>query len=183
MAARQVSGVVSYGGMPKVFPREHSGTTIGASLLTATVASATSSQIGEAALNSPSVIPVILYGMLGGALIEVTHWYGLRTNKNFPVYARSPLYWITALIMVVLGGLLALLFLGSTGAPKDAVGLGLATPAVLQRLAAAGLTIVSDDGAGVRAKGTSPSAPKVSVAEWRDRGSITGPSWRDFLIG
>jgi hypothetical protein len=123
---------------------------------------------------------IFLYGMLGGALIELTHWYGLRTNRNFPAYARSMVYWILALIMVLLGGLLALLFLGPTGAAKDAIALGLATPAVLQRLAAAGLTLVGDRDGTVRGKGDSGT---LSLPEMRDRGSVAGPSLKDFFVG
>jgi hypothetical protein len=131
----------------------------------------------------PDSILVILYGTLGGALIEVVHWYGLRTNKNFPVYSRSLVYWVMAAIMVFLGGILAFLFLGSTGAPKDAIALGLATPAVLQKLAAAGLSLANDRDTSVRGKGGKDDPQLNTLPELRDRGSIVGPSFRDFFIG
>jgi hypothetical protein len=131
---------------------------------------------------SDSVL-VFLYGMLGGALIELTHWYGLRTNRNFPAYARSVVYWLTAVIMVVLGGLLAFLFLGPAGTAKDAIALGLATPAVLQRLAAAGLTLVGDRDSTVRGKGGADDGRTLSLPETRNRGSVSGPSLQDFFIG
>lgn len=115
--------------------------------------------------------------MLGGALIEITHWYGLRTNRNFPEYVRSVGYWFLAFVMVLLGGLIAMLFLGATGTPKDAIALGLATPAVLQRLGAAGLTLVGGGDGTVRGKGNDV------LPEMRDRGSASGPNIKDFFIG
>jgi hypothetical protein len=129
-----------------------------------------------AAVNIPDSASIILWGMLGGALIEITHWYGLRTNRNFPAYVRSVGYWVLAAIMVVLGGIIALLFLGTTGAPKDAIALGLATPAVLQKLAAAGLTLAGAGDDTVRGKGD-------ELPETRDRGSVAGPNLKDFLVG
>jgi len=46
---------------------------------------------------------------LGGALVELAHWWRLRPRK-FPVYARSPRYWIITVLMVLSGGGLALLY-------------------------------------------------------------------------
>jgi hypothetical protein len=87
------------------------------------------------------------------------------------------------MIMVVLGGVLAFLFLGPTGAGKDAIALGLATPAVLQRLGAAGLTLVGERDGTARGKGGATDGRTLALPQTRDRGSVAGPSLRDFFIG
>ncbi|CAN7620245.1 hypothetical protein [Rhizobium sp. LjRoot258] len=117
------------------------------------------------------MLALFCWGTLGGVLIELVHWYNLRTNQNFPAYAKSPLYWLTGAAMALAGGLVAVLFLGSTGDPKDAVGLGLAAPAVLQKLIAGGLTLADRTGAQGDAKGTELK-----------RGSASADI-KDFLIG
>lgn len=47
-------------------------------------------------------------GVAGGGLAELLKWYGIREqlHEGVPKYAKSWLYWIVTVVMVVTGGFL-----------------------------------------------------------------------------
>ena len=73
-------------------------------------------------------------GIAGGAANELMHWWGLRENPNLPEYAKRVFYWIVTLAMVLLGGGLAWIQLGSRADALIAFQIGLAAPMLLQKL-------------------------------------------------
>ncbi len=77
---------------------------------------------------------VFWIGCAGGIANEILHWWGLRENPNLPTYARSALYWVVTIAMVVLGGLIAWLQIAEKAEPYLAFQLGLAAPMLLQKL-------------------------------------------------
>ena len=84
-----------------------------------------------------SQLAVFGVGVAGGVTNEFLHWWGLREDVNLPEYARRSAYWIITVVMVLLGGGLALLQLGTGADALIAFQIGLAAPMVLQKLAKA----------------------------------------------
>jgi len=76
-------------------------------------------------------------GIFGGALAEFAKWIALReTNpNNFPIYARSIVYWIITIILMIVGGILALLY-GYTDVDALLVAnIGASAPLIIRALA------------------------------------------------
>ena len=73
-------------------------------------------------------------GIAGGAANELLHWWNLRQNPNLPEYAKSVFYWALTAGMIVLGGGLAWLQLGTQAEPLIAFQIGLVAPMLLQQL-------------------------------------------------
>jgi hypothetical protein len=84
-----------------------------------------------------SDLAVFSIGIAGGAANELLHWWGLRENPNLPEYAKRAFYWIITLGMVLLGGGLAWMQLGSHADALITFQVGLAAPMLLQKLATA----------------------------------------------
>jgi hypothetical protein len=82
-------------------------------------------------------IVVFLLGIVGGALAELLKWYQMRESPNLPVYARSPLYWIITVLMMLAGGVLALVQGVDAANPLLALNVGISAPLILKGLAAA----------------------------------------------
>jgi hypothetical protein len=49
-------------------------------------------------------------GTFGGFIAEAVRWYKIRESKNYPSYIKSPLYWLSTLVMIFIGGFLASLY-------------------------------------------------------------------------
>jgi hypothetical protein len=77
---------------------------------------------------------VFASGCAGGLVLELLHWYNLRTNINYPAYVRSAFYWIITAAMVACGGLLALFYFGNKADAIVAFHVGLSAPLILQKL-------------------------------------------------
>ena len=108
------------------------------------------------------------WGIAGGFAAEVLHWWRLFRNanagasSNFPVYAKSPVYWILTVILTGLGGLLVYAY-ASSGTELNAIlalNLGASAPLILQSFAT--------------------QAPKVSRDAVR---GATNPTIGNFLSG
>jgi hypothetical protein len=80
------------------------------------------------------------WGLLGGLLGELLHWFGIRhqLHRGVPDWSKSWLYWTVTILMAVAGGLLVLAYVG-TGAtlnPLLAINLGISAPLLLKTLSA-----------------------------------------------
>jgi hypothetical protein len=53
---------------------------------------------------------VFLLGCFGGSLGILLHWYRLRESEGLPKYAKSILYWLISIFMIIAGGILATLY-------------------------------------------------------------------------
>jgi hypothetical protein len=77
-----------------------------------------------------------LWGILGGFLAELLGWYRLRQQApaDFPLWAKSPIYWILTLLMIAAGGLLVVMYVASDMPLKAilAVNVGASAPLILQ---------------------------------------------------
>lgn len=79
---------------------------------------------------------VFLLGTLGACINEFMHWWNLKTDPAFPEYARRMKYWIITCTMVLIGGGLAVLYLGASVDALLALHIGLSAPLILQKLTA-----------------------------------------------
>lgn len=77
---------------------------------------------------------VFLAGLAGGAVLELLHWYAVRRDAEFPIYARSARYWVISGLMAVAGGGVAFLYFGDRADGIVAFHVGLSTPLILQKL-------------------------------------------------
>jgi hypothetical protein len=104
-----------------------------------------------------SAAQIFLVGLAGGMVLELLHWYNIRTDPQWPTYVSSPLYWIITMLMAAVGGGLALLYFGSQADAIVTFHVGLSTPLILQKLTT---TVANVPGA----KGTTASI--VSFFRW-----------------
>jgi len=82
-------------------------------------------------------VKVWLWGFLGGLAAEFLKWYNLRTSLAFPAYVRSPLYWLLTILMAVVGGVLATLYVEDVVEGRQkllALHIGVSAPLILALL-------------------------------------------------
>lgn len=91
---------------------------------------------------------VFLLGCSGGCINEFMHWWSLKTNPDFPEYARRVKYWIITGIMVLIGGGLAALYLGASVEALLALHIGLSAPLILQKLTTTAAAVQGARGGG-----------------------------------
>jgi drug/metabolite transporter (DMT)-like permease len=80
---------------------------------------------------------VFSVGCFGGILTETVKWFRIRESPNFPYYAKSPLYWILTLIMILCGGILTTFYGISKVNALLAVNIGASAPLIISLLASA----------------------------------------------
>jgi len=91
----------------------------------------------------------IVMALVGGVAAELLHWYALaRKPGAIAKYRGKPLYWITTLGMIALGGVMPLLYLQGSASALLCFHLGAATPIVVQKLVAAVPAGISHQGPG-----------------------------------
>src|SRR5271157_514645 len=91
---------------------------------------------------------VFLAGFLGGAILELMHWYNIRQRATWPIYSKSVTYWIITVAMAATGGLLTMFYFGSRADGIVALHVGLSTPLILQKLTTTIATVPGGKGGG-----------------------------------
>jgi hypothetical protein len=75
--------------------------------------------------------------LIGGVAAELLHWYALcRKPDTIAKYRGRPLYWVTTVGMILLGGAMPILYLSGSAQALLCFHLGAATPVIVQKLAA-----------------------------------------------
>ncbi|BBH12940.1 hypothetical protein [Chromobacterium haemolyticum] len=96
-----------------------------------------------------TLLTQVLIALCGGLAAELLHWYSLARKpggvKRFSVY---PVYWVTTVSMVALGGLMPVLYIQGTASALLCFHLGAATPVIVQKLIVSGPAIMAHQGAG-----------------------------------
>ncbi|MEI7857930.1 MAG: hypothetical protein WCH85_10560 [Methanomicrobiales archaeon] len=77
---------------------------------------------------------VFLVGCFGGIILEAVKWYGLRESANMPVYIKSAPYWAITIIMVLIGGGLAIFYGTVNVDPLLVVNIGASAPVIISAL-------------------------------------------------
>ena len=78
---------------------------------------------------------VFAVGAVGGALGELLKWYQLRESQNLPAYAKSPFYWIVTGLIILAGGVLAVLYKIPNSQLLLAANVGVTAPLIIKGLA------------------------------------------------
>lgn len=62
-----------------------------------------------------------IYGIVGGCCAELIGWYKIRTTlyKSYPDFAKSMVYWVLTILMILTGGGLVYVYIES-GSPQSA---------------------------------------------------------------
>jgi hypothetical protein len=81
-----------------------------------------------------------VYGVVGGILSELLGWFRLRQQapSEFPIWLKSPFYWVLTVLMILAGGALVVIYLRSSIdlKPIVAVNLGASAPLIIGSLVA-----------------------------------------------
>lgn len=87
-----------------------------------------------------NILEGFVYGVLGGMLSELLGWFKLRhqASNEFPLWLRSPSYWILTVLMIAAGGILVVIYMKSNIdlKPIVAVNLGASAPLMIGTLVA-----------------------------------------------
>jgi hypothetical protein len=85
-----------------------------------------------------SLLAQIAVALVGGLAAEMLHWYALaRKPGALAKYRLRPVYWITTIGMILLGGIMPLLYVQGSASALLCFHLGAATPVIVQKLIAA----------------------------------------------
>ena len=96
-----------------------------------------------------SLVAQIIVALAGGAAAEMLHWYALtRRPSALAKYRLRPVYWITTVGMILLGGLMPLLYVQGSASALLCFHLGAATPVIVQKLVAAVPSAIVHQGSG-----------------------------------
>ncbi|WP_321480589.1 hypothetical protein [uncultured Bacteroides sp.] len=79
-------------------------------------------------------LSVFLCGTFGGFLSELLKWYRIRESKELPFYAKSTVYWVITVLIILSGGLLATLYGTKDVSPILALNIGISAPLIIQNL-------------------------------------------------
>jgi H+/Cl- antiporter ClcA len=76
-----------------------------------------------------------LIGCFGGVMGEALNWYLRRESPRIAKYLKSARYWITTIIMILVGGLLAVLYGVEEKSAILVAHIGLTAPLIIKTLA------------------------------------------------
>ncbi len=97
----------------------------------------------------------VLIALAGGSAAELLHWYVLaRTNKPVSQFVRGPLYWLTTVCMILLGGMTPLLYVSGSANALLCFHLGATTPLRLAKLLSQLPDVVQGQGAAAPNRAT-----------------------------
>jgi hypothetical protein len=85
-------------------------------------------------------ITVFLLGVLGGVVGEVLKWWGLRDSLNNTTYKTTIQYWIITLLMILVGGIWAVVTDIGPDQKLAAFSAGLMAPLAISKVASAATT-------------------------------------------
>jgi hypothetical protein len=106
---------------------------------------------------------VLLFGMAGGLLPDVIRIVRERHDPAVPPFLKSPKFYLSLALGVLLGGFAAWLL--QAGTTKDAVIYGFAAPELMTRLASTGSP--GAEGEAYRGEApVSPESPHKSLRSW-----------------
>lgn len=77
---------------------------------------------------------VFLVGCFGGIILEAVKWYGLRESANLPVYLKSTFYWGLTIIMILIGGGLAIFYGTANVDALLVINIGASAPVIISAL-------------------------------------------------
>ena len=77
---------------------------------------------------------VFLVGCFGGIILEAVKWYGLRDSANLPVYCKSAPYWGITIVMILIGGGLAIFYGTENIDPLLVLNIGASAPVIISAL-------------------------------------------------
>lgn len=83
-------------------------------------------------MDNPSELITAFWGAAGGFIHEAARWVGLRQTLELPEYVKKLHYWLLTLLLVVMGGIVAVAF-----EPQDswqAMIVGASAPALITRI-------------------------------------------------
>ncbi len=76
---------------------------------------------------------IYLFGCVGGVAVELLRWWKLRESLEFPVFVRKPTYWILTILMILLGGVVAIAYGMEKSTAILSMNLGASAPARTRR--------------------------------------------------
>jgi hypothetical protein len=131
-------------------------------------------------MDTISLLPIFALGVFGGILPEALRLYKLRESASFPDYLKGPKYWIITVLMILIGGVLALVYQmsGMSLNPILAINIGASAPLAITVLSS---TVVNppqinpNPGATTRGATKSPGKAKTTAR--------SEPSVLNFLSG
>lgn len=81
------------------------------------------------------ILPTFIVGIIGGAMGEALNWYVRRESPRLPQYLKGVRYWITTIVMIIVGGILAVLYGIEEKSAILVANVGLTAPLIIKALA------------------------------------------------
>ena len=78
---------------------------------------------------------IFLVGCFGGLMGEALNWYSLRNSPRIAAYRTKVRYWLTTVVMILIGGVLAALYGIEDRSAILVAHIGLTTPLIIKALA------------------------------------------------
>jgi hypothetical protein len=76
-----------------------------------------------------------LVGCFGGIMGEALNWYARRNSPRIAAYLRGARYWVTTIVMILIGGVLATLYGVEEKSAILVAQIGLTAPLIIKALA------------------------------------------------
>lgn len=79
--------------------------------------------------------PTFLVGCIGGIMGETIGWYMRRESPHIQNYLKGARYWITTILMILIGGVLAILYGIESKSAILILHIGISAPIIIKILA------------------------------------------------